>query len=53
VEAVLASNILTLESFFAIFFGFIFFREVPALKELLGGLIIIISVVTMNVLESR
>lgn len=53
VEAVLASNILTLESFFAIILGFVFFKEVPLLKELLGGVVIVTSVIAMNNLESK
>ncbi len=53
VEAVLASNILTLESFFAIILGFLFYAEVPALKDLLGGAIIIVSVIDMNKLEEK
>jgi drug/metabolite transporter (DMT)-like permease len=43
IKAVLASNILTLESFFAIILGFLFYRETPFAKDLLGGIIIIIS----------
>lgn len=53
VEAVLASNILTLESFFAIILGFLFFGEVPILKDLLGGLIIVGSVIAMNKAEEQ
>lgn len=53
VEAVLASNILTLESFFAIILGFLFYHEVPFIKELVGGIIIIGSVIGMNELEKR
>lgn len=53
VKAVLASNILTLESFFAIVLGFIFYREIPLVKDLLGGLVIILSVIVMNRLESK
>jgi len=51
VEAVFASNLLTLESLFAIFIGFIFFREVPVMRELVGGALIIFSVIKMNELE--
>lgn len=51
VEAVLASNLLTLESLFAIAIGFVFFREVPAVRELLGGGLILVSVLKMNQLE--
>ncbi|OGC45228.1 hypothetical protein A2V49_01335 [candidate division WWE3 bacterium RBG_19FT_COMBO_34_6] len=52
VEAILASNILTLESFFAVLLGFLFFREFPSLKELFGGLLIVLAVVLMNEVES-
>lgn len=53
VEAVLASNILTLESVFAIFLGFLFYREVPLVKEFVGGLIIIFSVIGINKMENN
>ena len=53
VKAVLASNILTLESFFAIILGFLFYKEIPLVKDLLGGLIIIMSVIVMNKLEGK
>jgi len=53
VEAVLASNILTLESFFAVILGFLFYQELPLLKELAGGIIIIAGVIGMNELEKR
>jgi len=48
VEAVLASNILTLESVFAVILGFLFYREIPLPKELLGGVIITLSVIGTN-----
>jgi len=53
VEAVLASNILTLESVFAVILGFLFYREIPLPKELLGGLIITLSVIGTNRLASN
>lgn len=53
VEAVLASNILTLESFFAVILGFLFYKEVPLFKDVIGGIIIIISVVAMNRLQEQ
>lgn len=53
VKAILASNILTLESLFAVILGYLFYREVPNLKELIGGIVIILSVVGMNKLENR
>lgn len=51
VEAVLASNILALESLFAIAIGFIFFREAPVIRELIGGTLILASVIKMNQLK--
>jgi drug/metabolite transporter (DMT)-like permease len=53
VEAVLASNILTLESFFAVVLGLLFYKEIPSAKELFGGLIITLSVIGMNKLEGN
>ena len=53
VEAVLASNILTLEAFFAVILGFIFYREVPLIKDLFGGIVIISSVIAMNKLKAK
>lgn len=53
VKAVLASNLLTLESIFAVVLGFIFYRETPLLKEVLGGIVIILSVIGMNKLEEE
>lgn len=52
VPAVLASNILTLESVFGTILAFIFYNEIPSFKELLGGTLIIFSVIQMNQLES-
>jgi len=53
VEAILASNLLTLESVFAIVLGFLFYKEVPTTKELIGGLIITLSVLGMNKVEEE
>ena len=53
VETVLASNILTLESFFAVILGFIFYKEAPLLKDLVGGVVITVAVITMNRLEEK
>ena len=53
IEAVLASNLLTLESVFAVFFGFLFYKETPFVKELLGGVVIVLSVIGMNKLEAK
>ena len=51
IQTVVASNILTLEMFFAVLIGFLFFREIPSLKEIFGGVLILFSVIQMNKLE--
>lgn len=53
VEAVLASNLLSLESVFAVILGFVFYKEVPLLKEFVGGIIILMSVIGMNYSEKK
>lgn len=52
VEAALANNVLMLESLFAVLIGMLLYHEVPALKELIGGGIILISVFGMNHTEN-
>lgn len=51
VKAVLASNILTLESIFALILAFIFYKELPTLREFFGGILIVGSVIQMNRLK--
>lgn len=51
VETIIASNILTLEMFFGVLFGFLFFKEVPGFKDVVGGVLILFSVIQMNKLE--
>lgn len=53
VEAALANNIIALESFFAVLFGFIFFGEILTIQTLIGGLLILSSVVFLNKEEER
>ncbi|MBM3283064.1 DMT family transporter [Candidatus Gottesmanbacteria bacterium] len=50
-SAVLGNNILNLEAVFGILFGFLFFGEISSIKELLGGILIVTSVVKMNQLK--
>src|SRR5258708_6440344 len=52
VEAVLASNLLMLETVFGVLLGFLFFREIPTLKELIGGLLIVFRAYQMNKLDA-
>lgn len=52
VGAVLAGNILMLEMVFAVALGFIFYTEVPTIKELFGGSLIIISAYQMSKLSN-
>jgi len=51
VKTSIASNILTLEMFFAVLIGLSFYREIPSLKEIFGGVLILFSVIQMNKLE--
>jgi len=53
VEAALASNIVSLESFFAVIFGFLFYKEIPTLFVFIGGLLIMGSVVLLNKEEEK
>jgi drug/metabolite transporter (DMT)-like permease len=48
VEAVLGSNLLTLEVLFAVIIGVSLFGEYPTIKELLGGILIVFSAYRMN-----
>jgi drug/metabolite transporter (DMT)-like permease len=48
VEAVIASNILGLETLFAVVIAIFLFHELPSIKELIGGLLIVFSVYKMN-----
>lgn len=50
VKAVLANNLVTLEALFAVFIGFIFYREIPSLRETLGGVLVIFSASLMSYL---
>jgi len=53
VEAILASNILNLESIFAVGLGLVFFKELPVLKELFGGILIVLSVIGLSRVEGK
>lgn len=52
VEAVVAGNILTLETLFAVILGFLFYQEIPAVRELIGGALIVFGVYQMNRITS-
>ncbi len=51
VKTSIASNILTLEMFFAVLIGLLIYKEIPGFKETLGGALILFSVIQMNKLE--
>ncbi|HET9946974.1 MAG TPA: DMT family transporter [Patescibacteria group bacterium] len=53
VQTSLASNILTLEAVFGLILGFIFYKEVPILKELIGAIVVIGGVLLLNNEESK
>lgn len=48
VEAVFASNLISLDAIFATLFALILFREFPTSKELFGGILIIASAVLLH-----
>ena len=48
VSAIIAGNILSLEEVFGALFGFIFYGQLLNTKEIIGGLVILASVVLMN-----
>ena len=51
IKTSIAANILTLEMFFAVLIGLLIYREIPNLKEIIGGALILFSVIQMNKLE--
>lgn len=51
IKTSIAANILTLEVFFAVLIGFLLYQEIPNFKELVGGILILFSVIQMNKLE--
>ena len=53
VEAALASNIVSLESFWAIILGYLFYGELLSLQAFFGGLLILASVVFLNKEEEQ
>lgn len=53
IDTVLASNLLTLESVFAIIIGFLLYKELPSVVEFIGGALILLSVIQMNRLEKN
>ncbi|HSW97671.1 MAG TPA: DMT family transporter, partial [Candidatus Saccharimonadales bacterium] len=52
VDAVLGSNLLMLEVVFAVILGFLFYFEIPNLKECIGGALIVLSAYWMNKTEN-
>jgi drug/metabolite transporter (DMT)-like permease len=52
VKVAVATNILTLEVVFALAYGIFLFKEIPVLREVLGGALILYSVYMVNRLES-
>ncbi|MFA6095744.1 MAG: DMT family transporter [Candidatus Paceibacterota bacterium] len=51
VDVIFAGNILTLETVFALLLGIFLYQEIPLLRELVGGIIIVTSVYQMNKLS--
>jgi len=53
VDNSVAGNILTLENIFAILYGVFLFSEIPTIKEIIGGVAILISIIWLNNLEKN
>lgn len=53
VGAVLAGNLLQIEVPLTVGLAFLFYREIPILKDAIGGIIIILSVYLMNRLDAK
>ena len=53
VDAVLASNVISLQTLFALIFAYIVFREVPLPRELLGGVVILAGAILLHRYEKR
>lgn len=53
VDAVRAGNLLNLEAAWGLLFGWLFYQEWPSWKGLLGGVLIVASVVGMNLYSHR
>lgn len=51
VKTSVASNILTLEMFFAVLIGLLIYQEIPSMKEIIGGVFILFSLIQMNKIE--
>jgi drug/metabolite transporter (DMT)-like permease len=52
-EAALASNIVSLESFWAVILGYLFYRELLSIQAFFGGILILASVVFLNKEEEK
>ncbi|HSW37812.1 MAG TPA: DMT family transporter [Candidatus Saccharimonadales bacterium] len=52
VDNILAGNLLMLEVVFGLLLGYIFYKEVYTLRELLGGVLIVFSAIGMNYITS-
>jgi len=53
VDAIRAGNLLNLESAWGLLFGFALYQEWPTLGGLIGGVLIVTSVIVMNIFSRR
>lgn len=53
ISAVVAGNVLMLEVFFGPFYGYLLYGEVLTNRDLLGGAVILLSVIAMNYVSRR
>ena len=52
-DPTIASLILSLESVFAAFFGFLFLKERPVDREIIGGIIMFIAIILSQIPEQK
>ncbi len=53
VNSILANNILALQSIFGVIIGFFLYKELVTIKEIIGGVLIIISIILFNKIKSK
>lgn len=53
VKVAVAGNIITLETIFALIYGLVLFNEIPVLREIVGSLLVLLSIYQVNKLEKN
>lgn len=53
IEAIIATNILNIETVFGLLIAALFYAEIPSAKEAVGGILIVASTIYMNNISTR